>query len=94
LILLLENFFIFFDQKLQFTYPSASIKDAQATREAFSHQKRTSSTSKYENSCLYFVSHFAFLDLDPDLATQINADPDPQPCENFKQFADFSCDFL
>jgi hypothetical protein len=33
-----------FDQKLQFTYPKASIKDAQATGEAFSPQKRTSST--------------------------------------------------
>jgi hypothetical protein len=30
---------IFFDQKLQFTYPLASIKDAQATGEAFSPQK-------------------------------------------------------
>jgi hypothetical protein len=31
---------------LQFTYPLASIKDSQATGEAFSPQKRTSSTSK------------------------------------------------
>jgi hypothetical protein len=36
-------FDIFLDRKLQFTYPSASIKDAQATGEAFSLQKRTSS---------------------------------------------------
>jgi hypothetical protein len=35
------NFFLV--QKLQFTYPKASIKDAQATGEAFSPQKRTSS---------------------------------------------------
>ncbi len=52
---------------------------AQAT-EAFSPQKRTSSTSKHENSLLFsvFVGHFALLDLDP--TTQINADPEPQPC--------------
>jgi hypothetical protein len=31
--------FYFFDQKLQFSYPYASIKDAQATGEAFSPQK-------------------------------------------------------
>jgi hypothetical protein len=50
----------FFDQKLKFTYPKASIKDAQATVEAFSPQKRTSSTSKHENSVLFsiFVGHF------------------------------------
>jgi hypothetical protein len=36
--------FYFLDQKLLFTYPKASIKDAQATEEAFSPQKRTSST--------------------------------------------------
>jgi hypothetical protein len=36
---------IFFYQKLQFTYPEASSKDVPATGEAFSPQKRTSSTS-------------------------------------------------
>jgi hypothetical protein len=36
-----ENFFIFYDQKFQFTY-------VQAKGEAFSPQKRTSSTSKTE----------------------------------------------
>jgi hypothetical protein len=35
---------------LQFTYPRASIKDFQATEEAFSPQKRASSTSKHEIS--------------------------------------------
>ncbi len=49
---------IFFDQKLQFTNPYASIKDVQATGEAFSPQKRTSSTSKHEISKLFFVGHF------------------------------------
>jgi hypothetical protein len=53
-------FLIFFGSKLQFTYPWASIKDTQATEEAFSPQKRTSSTSKHENSLLFsiFVGHF------------------------------------
>jgi hypothetical protein len=41
---------IFFHQKLQFTYPYASIKDVQAARKAFSPQKRTSSASKHEIS--------------------------------------------
>jgi hypothetical protein len=45
--------FYFFDQKLQF---KASIKDVQATGKAFRPQKRTSITSKHENSVLFF--HF------------------------------------
>ncbi len=54
-----------------------SIKDPQATGEAFSPQKRTSSTSKDENSLLFsiFFGHFALLDPDPDPTAQINADP-------------------
>jgi hypothetical protein len=54
------KFLYFFDEKLQFSYPLASIKDAQATGEAFSPQKRTSSTSKHKNSLLFsvFVDHF------------------------------------
>jgi hypothetical protein len=43
-----KNYFL--DQKPQFTYPLASIKYVQATKEAFSPQKRTSSTSKHEIS--------------------------------------------
>jgi hypothetical protein len=39
-----------FGSKLQFTYPYASIKDVQVTKEAFSSEKRTSSTSKNEIS--------------------------------------------
>jgi hypothetical protein len=39
---------LFLYQKLQFTYPQASIKDVQATAETFSPQKRTSSASKDE----------------------------------------------
>jgi hypothetical protein len=75
------TFYIFFYQKLQFTYFKASIKDAQTTREAFRSQNRTSSTSKHENSllflCLWVI--YALLDTDPDQATQFNGDPDPQP---------------
>jgi hypothetical protein len=41
------------EKKLQFTYPYASIKDGQATGEAFSPQKRTYSPSKHENSLLF-----------------------------------------
>jgi hypothetical protein len=37
-------YFYFLDKKLLFIYPYASIKDAQATGEAFSPEKRTSST--------------------------------------------------
>jgi hypothetical protein len=48
--------FIFFDQKLQFTYPYASIKDVQGTGEVFIPQRKTSSTSKLE--FFTFVVHF------------------------------------
>jgi hypothetical protein len=50
-------------------------KDFQATEEAFSPQKRSSSTSRHENSLLFpiFVGNFALTD--PDPATQINANP-------------------
>jgi hypothetical protein len=50
---------------------------AQATGETFSPQKRTSSTSKHENSLLFsiFVVIFALLDPDPYPATQSNANP-------------------
>jgi hypothetical protein len=37
-------------EKLRISYPPASIKNVQATGEKFSHQKRTSSTSKHEIS--------------------------------------------
>ncbi len=36
------------DQKLQFTYPWASIKNVQVTEEVFNSQKRPSNTSKHE----------------------------------------------
>jgi hypothetical protein len=60
--------------------------------ESFNPQKRTSSTSKHENSLLssIFVGHFCPPGSGSGSATQINADPDPQPCFkvilNFKLF--------
>jgi hypothetical protein len=58
-----------FYQKLQFTssYPYASIKDVLTTEEAFSPQKRTSSTSKHENSEFFILFLWViFVLLDPD----------------------------
>jgi hypothetical protein len=46
------------------------MKDAQATGETFSPQKKTSSTSKDENSVLFLFFGVIFALLDPD--------PDPQ----------------
>jgi hypothetical protein len=53
-------FIIFFHRKLQFHYPFASIKGVQDTGEAFSSQKRTSSTLKDE------ICKFPLLDPDLD----------------------------
>jgi hypothetical protein len=81
----IEKIFKKIDQKLQFTYSWASIKDDQATGEAFSPQKRTSSNSKLEISLLFsfFVGHFCPIGSgDPDPAIQINADPVPQPSKS------------
>jgi hypothetical protein len=57
-------------------YPYASIKDAQVTKEAFSSQRRTSSTSKHDISKYFLLSRviFALLDPEPD------PDPDPKNC--------------
>ncbi len=43
-ILQLEKIWNFIDQKLQFTYPLACLKEFQAAGEAFSPQKGTSIT--------------------------------------------------
>ncbi len=53
--------------KLHFTYPQAFIKDVQDTGEAFSPEKRTSSTSKHEIPKLFLSLKIisALLDLDP-----------------------------
>jgi hypothetical protein len=79
---------------MQFTYPYASIKDVQATGEACSPQKRTSSTSKMKfiNFFLSFVGHLlswiririanpgSDKDPDTDPGTLVNPDPGPQHC--------------
>jgi hypothetical protein len=54
-----KKMWYYFDQKLQFTYPKASVRDIQAIGETFSPQKRTSS-----NYFLWVI--FALLDADPD----------------------------
>jgi hypothetical protein len=63
-------------------------EDAQVTWDAFSPQKRTSSTSKHE--FLYFILFlwviFCPLEPEPDPATQINADQDPKPCNKVPLF--------
>jgi hypothetical protein len=55
----------FLDQKLP-------IKDVQVTEEAFSSQKRTSSTLKHEISEFFLLCViYVFLDLYPDLDSRI-----------------------
>jgi hypothetical protein len=67
--------FYFLDQKLQFTYPQASIKDSQATGEAFSLQKRTPVLKNRKILDFFLFLRVIFALLDPDPATHINADP-------------------
>ncbi len=72
--------------------PQASKKDAQATGEAFSPQKRTFNTSKHEISSLFYLcGSFCPPGSIPDSATHINAYSDPQPCKqlcfSFKLFS-------
>ncbi len=73
-----ENWSLF-DQKLQFTYPLASIKGVQAIGEAFSPQKGTSvpalQNMKFLNFFLFLWVIFALLDLDLDPLTWLNPDP-------------------
>jgi hypothetical protein len=56
-----------FDQKLQFTFLLAFIKDVFDTGEALSPQKRTSSTSKNLISSLFYIFVVIYALLDPDL---------------------------
>ncbi len=58
--------FYFLDQTLQFTYPWASIKDAQATGEAFSPQKRTSRNWNMKILDFFLFLWFIFALLNPD----------------------------
>ncbi len=80
----LNIFSEFVNQKLQFTYPWASIKDVQATGETFSTQKRTSSTSKHEFFKLLsnFVGHFCPLGSGSSdlIESGSNPDLDPKHC--------------
>ncbi len=64
----LKKNLVFLDQKLQFTYPLASIKNVQVTEEAFNSQKRPSNTSKHELLNFFFTLLFGviFALLDPD----------------------------
>jgi hypothetical protein len=73
--------------------PSLCLKNVQATEEAFSPQKRTSSTSKYEISLKFFFSfmgHFCPLRSESGSGFRIGygstdliesgSDPDPKHC--------------
>jgi hypothetical protein len=72
----LKKDFYFIDQKLKFTYPSASMKDVQATGEIFSSQKRTAlQKMKFINFFYFSGSFFAHMDPDPDPRTPLNHDP-------------------
>jgi hypothetical protein len=71
------------------------MKDFQATEEAFSPQRRTSSTSKHEISKLFllFGVTFALLDPDPDsesgstdlIESGSNSDPDLKQHNKFEK---------
>jgi hypothetical protein len=98
-----KNIKFFWDQK-QFTYAQGSIKDVQVAKEAFSSQKRTSSTSKHEISYFFLLlwAIFALLDPDPDseygsgstdlIESGSNSDPDtdPQPWFRLAPFRELS----
>jgi hypothetical protein len=62
---------------LQFTYPEAFIKDAQATGEAFSPQGEHPALKNMKILVffLFLWVIFALRDPDPNPAAQINADP-------------------
>jgi hypothetical protein len=61
-----KNFVIsFFDQKLQFTYPEASRKDVQATREVLKREHPALQKMKCINFFLFLWVIFALLDSDP-----------------------------
>ncbi len=74
-----KKFKFFFDQKLQFTCPQASIKNVQVTEEVFSSQKRPFNTSKHDLLKKFLlVGHFC-----PPGSTdpiESGSNPDPQPC--------------
>ncbi len=80
---------------IQYSYSYASIKDAQATEEAFRTQKRKSGNTNMNLFFFFFFLWVIFALLDPDPNPRIwrriripiqqlklmrIADPDPQPC--------------
>jgi hypothetical protein len=71
-----------FDQKLLFTFPYASIKDAQATGDAFSPQKEN---IQHLNMKFIYFFYFCGSFLPSWIRIQrlkfmrMNADPDPKP---------------
>ncbi len=73
----------FFESKSTIYLPLGPIKDVQVTEEAFSSQKRTSSTSKHEISKFFYFCGYFFLswiririlNTDPDPLTWLNLDP-------------------
>jgi hypothetical protein len=82
----------FFDTNLQFTYPWASVKDVQATREAFSPHREYPAVLKIKfiNFLLFLGVIFALLDPDLDYESgsrdpfESGSNPDPQHCNNLK----------
>jgi hypothetical protein len=71
------------------------MKYVQATEEAFSPQKRTSSTSKQNISKFFLILRVIFVHLDLDQgfgssSTKIYADPDlPHCCNHIKIYGTF-----
>jgi hypothetical protein len=63
-----KQILIFFSN-IAIIYPLASLKDVQATGEAFSPQKRTSSTLKHESSLFFLFLWVIFALPDPDPLT-------------------------
>jgi hypothetical protein len=61
-----KKFNFFWDEKVQYTYSYASIKNVQVTEEAFISQKRTSTTSKHVEMFSFFSTFCIFARLNPD----------------------------
>jgi hypothetical protein len=70
-----KNLIFFWSKNATYLF-QASIMDVQASGEAFSPQKRTSSTSKHEISSLFPFFEVIFALLEP--LTWLNPDPDPK----------------
>jgi hypothetical protein len=79
----LENFLIYFGSTIAIYLSLGLHKGSHKLQEKPSALKREPPALQNMN-ILYFFLYlwviFAFLDLGQDPATQLNADPDPQPC--------------